>query len=284
MERFVCNIGRENVQLSPEQLIKLGIETPEQLHMDPAMLSAAAIAAEKTGWVRIPFCNTLCGEGLGAHPELTLQGAKIRENLYQTPEALPEAFLPDFPRMEAMLKALDQLQNEGKQVIYQIEGPFTLLSYLIPMGKMFSALRKPIGLQMLLKAENWISQYAGIIAEHGVKVMSFADPIASMDILGKKVFSEIYRGCCERVLLRIRKEHPTLMIHLCGRLTQSLLDIGACHAERWTPEMPCANYSEALTAWCAWEKENAMAGQYCLNLLETKHPFVTRIFFNNQEE
>lgn len=283
MERFVCNIGRETVQLSEHQLAALGITQPEQLHLDSAKLADAATMAEKSGWVRIPFCNTLCAEGLGAHPELMPQGAKIRETPYQTPEDLPETFSPDFPRMDAMLRALDQLSGAGRQVIYQIEGPFTLLSYLLPMGKMFSTLRKPEGQEMLRKAENWVSQYAALAAKHGAKMFSFADPIATVDILGKKVFTGIYRACCERILKRLRVEHPNVMIHLCGRLTQSLLDIEACRTERWEPDIPCANYAQALSAWCVQERGNVMAGQYCLNLLETKHPFVTKILFDQEE-
>lgn len=283
MERFICGIGREFIPISTDQLGVLGIERLEQLHFDSVKLATTAVLAGKSGWVRLPFCNTLCAEGLGAHPELTLDGAKIREIPYQTLEELPEAFLPDFPRMHAMCDALDRLNGLGKQIIYQIEGPFTLLSYLLPMSRMFSILRKTQGQDMLRKAENWVCCYVDLVAKHGVKIFSFADPIAMVDILGKKVFAGIYRICCERILRRIKSEHPDVMIHLCGRLTQSLLDIEACRTERWEPESPCSTYGQALSAWCKQGQGNSMVGQYCLNLLETKRPFVTKILFDQEE-
>lgn len=284
MERFVCRVGKETAQLSREQIDALGLTQPEQLHMDPSALSTAAAAGEKGGWVRVPFCNTLCAEGLGARPELTLGGAKLRETPFQRPEELPETFSAEFPRMKTMLAALELLEKQGKAVIYQIEGPFTLLSYLLPMGRMFSALRKPQGQEMLIKAENWVMEYAGAVAEYGVKILSFADPVAAIDILGEKVFNGIYCACCRKILQRLIAEYPNIKIHLCGRLTQSLIDVGVCTAEPWFPQAECETYAQALSAWCGRENETAAAGQYCLNLLETKHPFVNRILFNSQGE
>lgn len=94
---------------------------------------------------------------------MSLTGARVKEPPYASLDQLPRAFSADFPRMSALLSALDELTADGASVAYSIEGPFTLLTSLLPMGKIFSALRKPYGQELLDLAENWICQYAGLV-------------------------------------------------------------------------------------------------------------------------
>lgn len=110
--------------------------------------------------------------------------------------------------MSALLSALDELTADGASVAYSIEGPFTLLTSLLPMGKIFSALRKPYGQELLDLAENWICQYAGLVCSHGVRLLSFADPVATPDIIGDKLFTTVYVPRMKKILHRIQAENP----------------------------------------------------------------------------
>ena len=273
MERFVCVNGSDNLQIPEKLLHELNITDPEQIHLSAGNLVRAASNLEKAGWVRLPLCNTLLGEALGASPTLTLSGARIRENPWARVEELPA--VPDFstPRMAAMLHAVEMLAEEGYRVAYNIEGPFALLCALLPMSRVFSALRKPAGAEMLEKVEDWVCKYAAAAVEKGAKLISFADPVATVDILGERVFTTAYVPSLRRVLRRIRAEHPEVLIHLCGKLTQSLLDTGCCAVRHWECSDPSAVYGQALQAFAA-EGQQEILGHFCLNFLDAKRPYV----------
>ena len=210
MERFVCTSAMANRHSTPapERLAALGITTPEQLHRDPGAIVAAARELAEGGWVTLPFCNTLCGEGLGAHPSLSLEGARVREPAYQKVEDLPETLNLDFPRMKAMQAAMNVLNSEHIPVSYEVEGHFTLLNALLPMGRMFAALRKPAGAELMERTETWVRPYARMAVEHGATVLSFSDPVATVDILGEKFFTGTYLPACLRLIGHLRKDNP----------------------------------------------------------------------------
>ena len=279
MERFVCTSAMENRHSAPapEALADLGITTPEQLHLDPDAICDAAQALARSGWVTLPFCNTLCGEGLGAHPHLSLEGARVRDPAYQKVEELPENLNLDFPRMSAMLAAVDALHRKGLPISYEIEGHFTLLNALLPMGRMFATLRKPAGAALMARTEDWICAYARAAVGRGASLLSFSDPVATVDILGEKVFTGLYLPACRRLLERLGAENPGVVIHLCGKLTQSLLDTGSCRLERWTPEAPAEHYGQALRAYALSHPAGGVVGHFCLNLLEAKRGWVYEV-------
>lgn len=279
MERFACTnaMADRHSTPAPERLAALGITTPEQLHRDPDAIVAAARELAESGWVTLPFCNTLCGEGLGARPTLSLEGARVREPAYQKVEELPEA--PDwaFPRMQAMLDAMDTLHGEGAPISYEVEGHFTLLNPLLPMGRMFAALRKPAGAELMERTESWVRQYARMAVEHGASLLSFADPVATVDILGEKFFTGTYLPACLRLIGHLRADNPGVVIHLCGKMTQSLLDTGSARLERWEPDAPSEPYGQALMAYRRSHPEGGIVGHFCLNLLAAKRGWVYEV-------
>ena len=279
MERFVCTgaMANRHSTPAPERLAALGVTTPEQLHLDPGAIAAAARELAEGGWVTLPFCNTLCGEGLGAHPSLSLEGARVREPAYQKVAELPEAPDFSFPRMKAMLDALDTLHQEGAPISYEVEGHFTLLNALLPMGRMFAALRKPAGAELMERTERWVRQYARTAVAHGASMLSFSDPVATVDILGEKVFTGTYLPACLRLIGHLRQDNPGVVIHLCGKMTQSLLDTDSARLERWEPDTPAETYGQALTAYCRSHPEGGIIGHFCLNLLEAKRGWVYEV-------
>lgn len=79
MEAFVCHGGPDTLSLSPSLAEAMSLTAPEQLHLSSAAMTEAARRMERSGWIRLPFCNTLCSEGLGARPVLSLTGARVKE-------------------------------------------------------------------------------------------------------------------------------------------------------------------------------------------------------------
>ena len=277
MERFVCGGNNLHAQLKPEMVEKMGIHSPEELHCSGEKVWQVAQVLQKSGWVTLPFCNTLCSEGLGARPSLSLEGARVREQPYQCIDKLPEQLSLNFPRMEAMQQAMDQCGEAGLGMIYNVEGPFTILSSLVPMSRMFAALRKTQGEALLLRAEDWICQYSHMAVEHGAQVLSFSDPVATVDILGSRVFEKSFLPSCRRLVERLCRENPGVVLHLCGKLTQSLLDTQHALVTRWVPERAVETYGETLWEFSRAHPQGGIVGNFCVNMLSSKRNWLYEI-------
>ena len=231
-DRFICQSGQDHPRLPGGIAELLGISQPEMLHLSPDKIAAAALAAGRGGYVRLPFCSTLAAEGLGAPTVLTVAGAMAGQPPFSSASEVP-AFAVLSPRMRAMLSAVDLLSAGGERVIFQVDGPLTILAALLPMPKLFSVLRKPEGSALLARAAAWAAEWAAMAANRGAVILSYADPVAALDILGERTFMRHYRECCLGLLERLRTDNPGTVVHLCGKMTQSLLDTESCTLEHW---------------------------------------------------
>lgn len=286
MSRFTCSVTAAlGHQPDPEVLQALHIETPEQLHFSSENIVATAKGMETEGWILLPFCNTLCAEVLGAAPVLSLSGARVREEKFRTQEQIeqlsgkelpkPEQLAEEAPRLSAMMQAVQELTEGGNRVAYCIEGPFTLLSALIPMAKLFSSLRKPQGQALLNSAAQWIIQYAAMAVENGAGMISFADPIATADLLGEKMFVQTYFPICRKIIETIQQKNPQTPVHLCGKLTQSMLDMNLCSIEALPAAEP-KSYGKLLCDYCR-QPSSRLIGYGCLNRLEKQRDAISCI-------
>lgn len=220
------------------------------------------------GWRILPVDNTLLAECLGAKPVADEGGVRIVEVPYSTAEELPPA--PDFGifRLKCVMAELTASQEP---VIYQLDGPLTVLSQLLPLGKVFSALRRSD--ELLRRAEDWVAGYAVLAARRGAAVLSLADPVATLDILGERMFREVYQDALLRLLGRLRRELPEgVVLHLCGKMTQCLLDTGAVTAEK--RHYDAATYGQALMQLHS-EGKPALLGHFCVHRLVEPQPVLT---------
>ncbi|MBQ9633762.1 MAG: hypothetical protein IJR37_01955, partial [Schwartzia sp.] len=93
---------------------------------------------------KLPFCVTIEAEAFGAEVSLnSLYGvpavAKFRYEKVEDIPALPEM---DFSagRVREVLRAATILRDMGETVILNIEGPFTVLSQLVPSKQIYKGL------------------------------------------------------------------------------------------------------------------------------------------------
>lgn len=279
MEKFVCVNGSDNLQIPINLLEQLAVVQPQDLHMDSHIIAQIARRMEQSGWVRLPFCNTLLAETLGAHPTITVSGARIKEPVFAKPEELMEIEGSMTSRLSAMFVALEQLSNEGKNVAYSIEGPFTVLCALLPMNKFFSALRKSIGKELLFMTEDWIVRYAEMAIRRGAKIISFADPIATVDILGRQMFVNVYAPYLHHLFCRLKAVFPNVVFHLCGKLIQSLIDTELCTIQKWEGKKG-QSYGQTLTEF--YNSGGGIVGHFCLNYLGSHRDYVELIDFTEK--
>lgn len=79
MEKFVCVNGSDHLQIPNHLLEELSVVHPQDIHMNAGVIFQVAQGMEQSGWIRLPFCNTLLAEALGAIPTLSVSGARIKE-------------------------------------------------------------------------------------------------------------------------------------------------------------------------------------------------------------
>ncbi len=286
MERFTCVVSTSSGhQPSKEVLAAMNITDAEKLHFDRETIVQVSRRMEKEGWILLPFCNTLCSEALGAKPVLTADGAYVKEEACKTKEQIlqlsEQTLNRDSKRLSVMMQAVQELSRQGSRIAYNIEGPFTILTALMPMGKLFASLRKEEGGRLLQSAANWVVEYAKMAVNNGAVMLSYADPIATVELLGEKMFGNIYLPMCKEIITRIQKENPKVVIHLCGKLSQSLLDIGAVQIEKWSSVQE-KSYGELLQEYVKAEPKICTVGHDCLNRLEKKKNNICCMLWNEQ--
>ena len=277
MKKFVCTINFEDEFKISEKLIRdLNIKDPKTLHEDINIMYEIAMELEDNGWIILPMCSTLISEALGADVKLSLGGARIKEEKYKLKEEISTLFNKkinkECKRLSVMMELLEKLSSNGKHVIYGIEGPFSLLSSLIPIGKMFSTLRKDKEGKLLLNAKKWVLEYAFMAIENGAEVISYADPIASIDIIGEKMFKEVYVPICKSIIDELKENYPEIVIHLCGKLTQSMIDTDCCDITKETYSEK-NSYGQVMREYVK-NNERKLIGHYCLNLLNNNRNYL----------
>ncbi len=149
-------------------------------------------------------------------------------------------------RLCAMLEALAQLSKAGKKVAYNIEGPLTLLCALLPMNKVFFCTEK---------TDRQTDAFAGggmdcSLCGNGSRERSKNHFICRPDCNGGYFRqSNVCESVCPMpasVAYSVAGEISDTVIHLCGKLTQSLIDTKQCTLTRWEGQKG-QSYGQTLT-------------------------------------
>lgn len=283
MKPFVCLSTAEPELLSPEVLEHIGVSTPQELYASSQKIAAAAraiceIRGGRLG--RLPFCNTLEAESLGAQVRFEMQSAFVPRQPYTSLQELPAQLCMESPRIDAMLDAVSELRRQGMCVAYGVTGVFTVISQLVPMGAFFKALRKEEGQALLQHVEQACIQYAVRACRAGAQILSYADPVATVDIVGKRTFCTSVAPSMSRLFDGVRRQCPNMLIFLCGKMSQSLLDTGVA---RYT-ELPVQDgmcFEQALLDAAA--SGGDLLGLGCLNRLKAPCHALYQLHFVEKE-
>ncbi len=188
-------------------MARLGIELAQtigsSLVMAPSDYAAEAEAygAEVIGYNDI-FGLRPAGTYLGTIEELS---------------ALPAMDLTQ-GRLPEIVKAITLIDEAGYTPCLNITGLFSLLEILLPIDKVFAAWRKrsKVMLDFLSGYEKSLIEYITLALTAGAKVISYSDPLTSLEILGRKNGQQI----AEELLLPFFQEISRLpnsgIIHVCG--------------------------------------------------------------------
>lgn len=243
VEIFKCvNDGMDKI---PKEAIQgLDIEFPK-VHIDAyemARMSKAIKEYRKDNLCRVPFCNTVEGEALGSIIKLGDEntGPRVEKYLINSIEDIEKTKSMDFTkgRIEQVLKAVSILSNQGETVCLAVEGPFTIANSLMDTALFYKFLRKEKERMndFFKLLENDIAKYILKGIDKGANIISYADPVGTVDIVGPKVYREVSGRITYNILKALEGNLKNSVIHICGKTSTSLESIGL--AENIPIEIP----------------------------------------------
>ena len=239
-EELCSNVGAKYAAVfsKAEDMVKAALEVKRQ---------------NRDVFCKLPFCVTIEAEAFGAEVSLnSLYGvpavAKFRYERVEDIPSLPEM---DFStgRVHEVLRAATILRDMGETVILNIEGPFTVLSQLVPSKQIYKGLYRQRA--KLRSLSEWItaqlSRYAQEAERHGVDVLSYADPTVAADLISPKLYTELCGEISYEVLKAIEQATERVVLHLCNKTSVAFQKAGFCTMERiLLPKN--LSYGEALIA------------------------------------
>lgn len=121
-------------------------------------------------------------------------------------------------RLAEIIKAITLIDQAGYVPCLNITGLFSLLEILLPIEKVFAAWRKrPKGLMDFLAGyEQSLLKYITLGFNAGAKVISYSDPLTSLEILGRKNGQQIAKELILPFLKEISRIPDNGVIHVCG--------------------------------------------------------------------
>ena len=267
----ICPGGMMSMAVT-EVMDACGAAWPEAHGDADTMLALATAMQAATGFdsIAMPFCMTVEAERYGAVVEMGSRTVQPRvRGVTFDPEAefvLPE---PDWRegRAGVMLEALRKARSSGVDAlrIGNVVGPFTLLGTLTDPLKVLRWTRRRPGrlAECLERLGEDIGRFALMQVEAGADCVCIAEPTATGEILGGRMFREFLLGALNRIVEGVRRAGAGTIVHMCGDATaiegelleleadavsfDSMVDIAAL-ARRGAPWRVMGNVSPFLLA------------------------------------
>lgn len=245
--KFKCT--GDNLDQIPKSIIEsTGIRFPE-LHKnmeDMSRLAQELKAYYRDNICRVPFCTTVEAEGMGALINLgdEKNGPRVSDYIFKSFEDLRSIGKMNLEkgRIKEVLDAVEKLSKHKEVVSLSVEGPITIISSLIEPSIFYKAIRKnreAVDKLMRVIEEN-IIEYILRGIEKGAKIISYADPAGSLEIVGPKMYKDISGKSTYNILKRVECHLHDAVLHLCGKTSTGLQEVGLISAERM-------EYHERLT-------------------------------------
>lgn len=275
-ERTLYRCVSDDLDAIPKEVIeKLTFSFPEVHKSKDGLinLSEESKIFSKDNFCRLPFCSTVEAEALGAVINYGNEdfGPRVLKRAFDSLEELNNQFTYDFNegRILEVLKAVRELKDMGEKVILNISGPLTILDSLIESRIIFKALRKNPELveEIMRKLEDFLVFYICKAMDMGADVISFADPLGNIDIMGEKVYYKLSGVPSCNILKRVHKQSIGRLIHLCGKNTYSLYNAKLIDMEKvYVDEImqEDGSYGDMLKTLINNEDISPIIGNYCV--------------------
>jgi [methyl-Co(III) methanol-specific corrinoid protein]:coenzyme M methyltransferase len=222
----ICPGGMMNAAIV-DVMIKTGHTLPSAHHEGSLMGDLAYDVYEQTGFENfgIPFCMTIEAEALGSavdYGSLTCEPKIVHEPFpsADTVHFLPALSILKNDRAQAVINAAYGLskKNPAVPVIGSLTGPMSLAASIIDPMTFLKDLRKKR--EASHRVLNYVSEqlidYARLIVDNGASLISIADPTATGEILGPKLFEEYAVPYINKIIAAISAMGVPVIVHICG--------------------------------------------------------------------
>ncbi len=207
----------------------LGLSFPA-VHPDAdAMTTLSTAVEEKTGFENfgIPYCMTVEAEVLGSEidfgtPVCEPKIARERYASVADVEVRDVKQLVREGRIEAVARAGQTIaeRHPDVPVIGSLTGPISTAASVVDPMTFLKELRKDKANahRVLDYVTDFLVEYAGVLIESGFPVITIADPTATGEILGPKMFGDYAVPYLNRLADAIHERGARAIIHICGRM------------------------------------------------------------------
>ena len=212
-------------------------------HRDKEIMAALAEDVQKdTGFENfgIPFCMTVEAEALGSEVDFgTLQCEpkiarevfpSVKTVIYKEPEAIVKS-----ARAGAVFDAIHRMAGREPDipVIGSVTGPLSTAASVVDPMTFLKELRKSKeeAHRFVDYVTEQLAAYARQMADSGAKVISIADPTATGEILGPKMFGEYAVPYLNKLTDAVHGMGIPVIVHICGRMQAVSEQIGSLHAD-----------------------------------------------------
>lgn len=270
---YICKFdGRESL---PEDLLKIHQIDTKGIHTDLNEMSKYARYLKEyrqDGFTRLPFCVTLEAEALGATIVFELgdkqieYGPRIKAHTIESAEDLHVFLCQDklglSTRQKTVLACIEKDAQNGV-VALGITGPLTVCSGLMDQGIFYKVLRREPDLihSFLDKVTDHIIAFASHGIDAGASIISFADPVGAMEIIGPKHYKNICLPYVKKILQALISLDFGGVVHICPKTSMGLSQMGVVKSTRLS--YGAQNYSYGLLKHLKMRR-TSMIGYRCI--------------------
>jgi [methyl-Co(III) methanol-specific corrinoid protein]:coenzyme M methyltransferase len=224
----ICPGGMMNAAIV-DVMRKTGNTLPEAHHAAGLMENLAYDVQANTGFENfgVPFCMTIEAEALGSEvdygslkcePKIAKEVfSSVKEARFAGPHSIENS-----KRAGAVLDSVHTLSRKYPDipVIGSISGPLSTAASLVDPMMFFRELAraKDDAHKTLEQVTDALISYARLIAENGAAAISIADPTATGEILGPKLFGEYALPYINKIVDAIHELGVPVIVHICGSL------------------------------------------------------------------
>ena len=222
----ICPGGMMNAAIV-DVMEKTGHRLPAAHHTETLMADLAGDVWDNTGFENfgVPFCMTIEPEALGSdvdygtlhcEPKIAKEAfPSVKDAVFGPPGAIEKT-----PRAAAVLGAISRLAKKHPDipVIGSISGPVSTAGSLVdPMVFLKELRRDREGAHRLMDhVTGELIRWATLMADAGATAITIADPTASAEILGPRLFEEYALYYINQLAGAVHRLGVPVIVHICG--------------------------------------------------------------------
>lgn len=226
---IICPGGMMNSAIV-EVMNKTGNKLPQGHHDSKIMAELAKDVHQNTGFENfgIPFCMTVEAEVLGSEINYGTLSCepKIEKEVFATASDVIFKELGAMEKNQRVNSIIDATYALSKKypdvpLIGSLTGPISTSASLVDPISFLKELRKnpSIAHSVIDYVTNHIIELAKLMIENGAKVISIADPTATGEILGPKMFDEYAVRYLNKIINAVHAMNTPVIVHICGKMS-----------------------------------------------------------------